>query len=186
MKPLNRVQWRNWLKANHASQKEIWLVLLKKHTGRQAMSYEDAVEEAICFGWIDGILKRIDENTFRRRFTPRAGKSHWSEPNLRRARRMIDAGRMTPAGLEKLGDALMLFERHGSPQKHPLAVEAPPELMARLQTHGAAWREFRKLPPSLRQQYIGWVTDARKETTRLRRLQEVIAVLARGERLGLK
>jgi uncharacterized protein YdeI (YjbR/CyaY-like superfamily) len=97
-----RRDWRAWLKSHHETEKEIWLVFHKKHTGKAGLTYDDAVEEAICFGWIDSIVKRRDEQTYVQRFTPRNPKSNWSILNIDRAKKMIAAGLMTAAGLAKM------------------------------------------------------------------------------------
>ncbi|MGB2982026.1 MAG: hypothetical protein WBC77_12350, partial [Candidatus Zixiibacteriota bacterium] len=95
----NRDDWRAWLRKNHSSQKEVWLIYYKKHTGKPRIPYDDAVEEALCYGWIDSTIKRIDEEKYAQKFTPRSEKSNWSELNKRRAKKMIREGRMTQAGL---------------------------------------------------------------------------------------
>lgn len=94
----SREEWRSWLKKDQARTEEVWLVYYKKHTGTLSISYMDSVEEALCFGWIDGIKKRIDEEKYTHRFTPRKSKSKWSEINVRLAKKMIDEGKMTPLG----------------------------------------------------------------------------------------
>ncbi len=98
--PNNRNEWREWLQANHDTHNEIWLVYYKKHTGKPTISYNDSVEEALCFGWIDGIKKRIDDEAYCHRFTPRRSNSNWSETNVKRAVLMIEKGLMTPSGLK--------------------------------------------------------------------------------------
>ena len=100
-----REQWRAWLGENHDAAKELWLVFHKKHTGKGGLTYDEAVEEALCFGWIDGILKRIDDEKHMVRFCPRRKNSIWSERNKERVRRMIEAGRMTDIGLAKVQEA---------------------------------------------------------------------------------
>ena len=94
----DRSKWRAWLAANGAAEREIWLVIYKKHTGTPCVSYDEAVVEALCFGWIDGLIKRLDDDRYARRFTPRKPGSNWSESNKVRVRKMIAEGRMTPAG----------------------------------------------------------------------------------------
>src|SRR5512145_166567 len=94
----NRKAWRSWLKRNHRSKKGVWLIYYKKHTGQTSISYADAVEEAICFGWIDGQIKKIDDDRYMQRFTPRTAKSLWSVINVERANKMIELGYMTEAG----------------------------------------------------------------------------------------
>ena len=97
----DRRAWRFWLEKNGPRDKEVWVIFYKKHTGKPSVSYEEAVEEAICFGWIDGILRRVDDERYAQKFTPRAEKTVWSETNARRANKMIREGRMTEAGLTK-------------------------------------------------------------------------------------
>jgi uncharacterized protein YdeI (YjbR/CyaY-like superfamily) len=96
----NREQWRSWLQEHHGSEKEIWLILYKKNSGKPSLPYEDVVEEAVSFGWIDGKVKRIDDEKYMRRYSPRTAKSAWSESNIAWAEKMIAQGRMTPSGLQ--------------------------------------------------------------------------------------
>jgi uncharacterized protein YdeI (YjbR/CyaY-like superfamily) len=98
----SREEWRKWLEKHHRTEKSVWLVQFRKHTGRKSLSYDDAVEEAICFGWIDSFMHGIDDDSYAQKFTPRQAVSQWSEANLNRAAKMIREGKMTPAGLEKL------------------------------------------------------------------------------------
>jgi uncharacterized protein YdeI (YjbR/CyaY-like superfamily) len=102
-----RRDWRTWLKSHHETEKEIWLIFHKKHTGKARLAYDDAVEEAICFGWIDSIIKRRDEQTYIQKFTPRNLNSRWSSLNVERAKKMIAAGLMTAAGLAKIDPSLL-------------------------------------------------------------------------------
>lgn len=101
----SRDEWRSWLQNNHAAEKEIWLIYYKKHTGKPRIPYDDAVEEALCFGWIDSIVKRIDDEKYIQKYTPRKDKSIWSELNKKRTEKMIKQGRMTEAGLIKIQKA---------------------------------------------------------------------------------
>ena len=177
----DRQTWRAWLAKHQADRKEIWLVFYKKHTGHPSVSYEEAVEEAICFGWIDSILQRMDEERYAQKFTPRAAKTKWSATNVRRAQRMIKAGWMTPAGLAKY--------RGAKPVQSPAArapLTLPAELMGVLQANGRACENFFKLAPSARRLYVGWILEGKKEETRLRRLREAIELLAAGRKLGMK
>jgi len=184
-KPGNREQWRNWLEKNHAKETEVWLVFLKQHTGRPNVSYNDAVEEALCFGWIDGVKRSIDEDHYTHRFTPRKSDSKWSELNKERARHMIDAGRMAPAG-EK---SIELAKKNGK-WTRPANVRAdfsmPPEFNARLKRNAKAATFFATLAPSYQRQYIAWIATAKRPETRNRRLDEAIELLTRGEKLGMR
>ncbi|MCK4233163.1 hypothetical protein KAX75_01940, partial [candidate division WOR-3 bacterium] len=101
----NRKGWREWLEKNYATKKEVWLIYYKKHTGKPIILYEDTVEEALCFGWIDSIIRGIDDEKYARKFTPRTEDSGWSELNKKRAKKMIAAGKMTKAGLQKIEEA---------------------------------------------------------------------------------
>lgn len=96
----DRKQWRSWLRKNHASEREIWLIIYKKKSNKPSIPYEDAVEEAVCFGWIDGRVKRIDDEKYMQRYSPRTAKSAWSASNIARAEKMIAQGKMTEAGLK--------------------------------------------------------------------------------------
>ncbi|MFP3944469.1 MAG: YdeI/OmpD-associated family protein [Alphaproteobacteria bacterium] len=98
--PESAHDWRDWLEENYGRCDEIWLVFYKKHTGKAAISYEEAVEEALCFGWIDSVKRRLDDERYAFRFTPRKPSSKWSPSNIRRVEKLIAEGRMTPAGLE--------------------------------------------------------------------------------------
>ena len=100
-----RGDWRTWLERNHDAQSEVWLVFYKKHTGKPTIPYDSAVEEALCFGWIDSIIKRVDNERYVRKFTPRKGRSIWSKLNKKRASKMIREGRMTEAGLKMIDEA---------------------------------------------------------------------------------
>lgn len=175
-----REQWRAWLEKHHATETEVWLVYAKKHTGKPRVSYEAAVEEALCFGWIDSTTHKVDDDHHAQTFTPRKDRTNWSALNLERVRRLIAEGRMTEAGLVKL---------HPDPNYRPperLGPEPPPDLEKALRKHPAAWERFQGLTPSQRRDHLRYMTEAKKEETRQRRLQVVIRMLERGERLGMK
>jgi uncharacterized protein YdeI (YjbR/CyaY-like superfamily) len=181
-----RDAWRAWLEKNHAAETEVWLIYYKKHTGRPRIPYDDAVEEALCFGWIDSIVRRIDEDSYAQKFTPRRKGSQWSELNRKRIRGLIKAGRMTQAGLAKVS-AEILTEQEGSvsgPKKKELVV--PAYIEHALKKHGAAWENFNNLAPSYRRNYVKWIDGAKKNETREKRLKESIELLAKNKRLGLK
>jgi uncharacterized protein YdeI (YjbR/CyaY-like superfamily) len=110
MKSLNvtgRDDWRAWLQDNHSVETEIWLVINKKHAARPGILYKDAVEEALCYGWIDGLARSLDHETYTQRFTPRRPNSNWAESNKLRVRKLIAAGRMTPAGLAAIPPSIL-------------------------------------------------------------------------------
>jgi uncharacterized protein YdeI (YjbR/CyaY-like superfamily) len=177
--PANRAAWRRWLAKHHATSRGVWLVFYKKSTGRKGLSYDDAVEEAISFGWIDSVIRRIDDETYGQRFTPRNPKSSWSATNIRRAEKVIREGRMTEPGLARF--------RGAAPRVRPSAVPGlalTAELSAVLRADTQAEAEFLRLPPSHRKNYVAWVMDAKKDETRLRRLGKLIAILRTGQRPG--
>ena len=145
----DRAKWRAWLAKNHNKEDEIWLVAYKKHTGKPSVPYNDAVEEALCYGWIDSIVKRLDEDRTAQRYTPRRPKSQLSETNKERIRRLIDQGKMTKAGLEKVKDKL------------EEKVEISPDISKALKKDPTVWKNFQAFPESYRQIRVGWIEGAR-------------------------
>ena len=167
-----REQWRAWLKKHHQSETEVWLIYYKKHSGRPRIPYDEAVEEALCFGWIDSIGKRIDDEKFAQKFTPRRNRTNWSALNKRRLRKLIREGRMTEAGLAKV-DLVMLGEE-AKPKQKKGDDDIPHFVKKTLMANSNAWKNFRNLAPSHRRQYIHWIMDAKKEETRERRLLDAV------------
>lgn len=182
----NRSQWRRWLANNHDREKKgIWLVFYKKETGKPSLEYEEAVEEALCFGWIDSIIKRIDGDRYCRKFTPRKDTSRWSEINKKRAKKVIAQRRMTKFGMAKIDAA----KRFGSWEKNPrpvIKLTVPRELSEAIARNGKAKDFFDQLAPTYRKHFIGWIVTARTPETRSRRIKETLALLERGQKLGLK
>ena len=181
----DRETWRAWLEKNHASAKEVWLVYYKKHTGKASVSYRESVEEALCFGWIDGIRKRVDDECYMHRFTPRRKGSKWSSLNIRLATEMIEAGQMSKAGLDTFKNRV---EHDGESTKTTGVqdVSLAAETEEGLKANKKAWENFGKLAPGYRKQYIGWLQSAKKPETRERRLKELIRVLEQNKKLGMK
>jgi uncharacterized protein YdeI (YjbR/CyaY-like superfamily) len=171
----DRNQWRDWLKENYKEKKDVWLVYYKKHTGKPTIPYGDAVEEAICFGWIDSTVNRIDEERYKQRYTPRHMKSIWSDSNVKRAERMIRAGKMTSEGLTKfkkgLRDNTKLLES-GLTSNNKLVI--PGELREGLKKNKKAWENFNNFADSYKKMYIFWYVDAKKDETRSKRLKEIV------------
>ncbi|HUT34764.1 MAG TPA: YdeI/OmpD-associated family protein [Planctomycetota bacterium] len=176
--------WRRWLEENHASEREVWLVFHKKHTGVPSPTYDESVEEALCFGWIDGIIKRLDDRCYARKFTPRARRSPWSELNKRRAERLIKAGRMAEAGLARVAEAKASGEWDAD--RTISTDELPQELLDALAGHPQARSHFDALPPSHRKRYVLWVASAKLVETRQKRSNQAVVMLERGDTLGLK
>jgi len=181
----NRDDWREWLEKNYETEKEIWLVYYKKHTGKPSVPYTDSVEEALCFGWIDSIIKKINDEKFARKFTPRKDKSRWSDTNKRRARKMMKEGKMTDVGLAKIIEAKRSGEWFtAAPSKGEPIL--PPYMKEALAKNTRALENFNNLAKSYRRQYIGWISSAKREETRQRRLAEIVRLLERNEKLGMK
>jgi uncharacterized protein YdeI (YjbR/CyaY-like superfamily) len=171
----NRAQWRDWLKKNYKEKKDAWLVYYKKHTGKPTIPYDDAVEEAICFGWIDSTVRRIDEERYKQRYTPRNIKSVWSDSNVKRAGRMIKAGKMTDEGLDKYikgsRDNTRLLENGITSNKKMII---PGELKEGLKKNKKAWENFNNFADSYKKMYIFWYMDAKRDETRSKRMKEII------------
>ncbi len=173
----DRDEWRNWLAKNHKKEPGIWLVYYKKHTGKPRVSYNDAVEEAICFGWIDSTIQRMDEERYRQKFTPRNRRSKWSAHNVKRANRMISEGKITEAGLV----LFKAWKATGNPSESGDKLEkepAPPgQLLQALKKNRIALENFNHLAPSHKRNYILWITDAKKEETKKRRIDKAVIML---------
>jgi uncharacterized protein YdeI (YjbR/CyaY-like superfamily) len=181
----SRSEWHDWLRKNHDTKKEVWLIFYKKHTGKPSIPYDDAVEEALCFGWIDSIIKRIDDERFARKFTLRKSGSRWSELNKKRARKMIEEGKMREAGLLRIEEAKESGEWFkAAPVRKELVI--PSFVKEALAKNKKALNNFNNLAKSYKRQYVGWITSAKREETRRRRLAEAIKALEKNERLGMK
>jgi uncharacterized protein YdeI (YjbR/CyaY-like superfamily) len=172
----DRDQWRRWLQKNFARREEIWLVFYKKASRKQTVCYEHAVEEALCFGWVDGLKKGLDQECFAFRFTPRKAKSAWSKSNLDRVERLIAAGKMTPAGIAA-------YRSVGRRDVPPMPTEMPTALEETFRKQRAAWTNYQKFPPGYRRVTAGWVASAKKQETQAKRLEKLIEFSARNERI---
>ncbi len=167
----NRKQWRTWLQKNHQNKEEIWLLYYKKHTNKPTIPYADAVEEALCFGWIDSKVKRIDDETYKQRYTPRNLRSVWSQHNVTRVKKMIQQKKMTKIGLEKYEYAIK------NNLVAPLAKDVPPppdDLLNALTKEPLAAKHFKEAAPSYQLIYIHWINQAKQEKTRKRRILQTI------------
>lgn len=181
----NRQEWRAWLEQHYQSESEVWLIFAKSHTGQPCISYDDSVEEALCFGWIDSIIQKIDEDTYARKYTPRTNTAKWSDLNKRRVAKLIREGRMTEAGLEKIAENASTFSEE-APAPKPKELVIPPYIEQVLREHPQAWENFCRMAPSARRIYIGWISDAKRQETIDRRLQEAIGRLEQNLPLGMK
>jgi uncharacterized protein YdeI (YjbR/CyaY-like superfamily) len=175
--------FRSWLHVHHATERELWLGFYKKTSGRTGLTYQEAVDEALCYGWIDGKLRRIDDVCHQIRFTPRKPTSHWSAINIAKVAALREAGRMTPAGLAVF-DARRRAPAPYSHENSDAPVRLPPAYEKKMRAKKRAWRYFEAQPPWYRRNAQFWVMSAKREETRERRLTALIDACARGERLG--
>lgn len=186
MKPkffATREKFREWLEKNHASATELEVGFYRKGSGKQSITYAEALDEALCFGWIDGVRRSLDETSYKQRFTPRRARSIWSLVNVKHVERLKKEGRMHAAGLAA-------YEQRDPKRTGIYSFEnAPRELSAEYEkefrkTKGA-WEYFQTYPPYLKKTVSYWVMSAKKEETRLARLRRLIESSARGERIGV-
>ena len=178
----DRAAWRTWLAGHASTDAEIWLVYFKKHTGKPTVSYLDSLEEALCFGWVDSLIQKIDDDRYARKFTPRRIGSKWSEVIQRLVAKLIREGLMTEAGLARVDFSLP----EGEPiRQRPAETPTPGWLKTGLRTSPLAWENFEKLPPSHQRRYIVWISDAKRDETRQKRIREAIALLEGNKRLGI-
>ena len=180
-----RDEWRQWLAANHDKSAGVWLVFYRTSSGMPAIEYSDAVEEALCFGWIDSIIKKRDGDSYLRKMTPRNPASRWSQLNKKRVHRLIRQGLMREPGLAKV-KAARESGMWDKPDRREMSFEIPGELKAALAKNKKAKTFFDRLAPSYRKHFIGWIAAAKRQETRKRRIEESIALLQQGKKLGLK
>ena len=176
----SRREWRSWLAKNHASSAGVWLVYYKDHTGVKSIDYGDSVCEALCFGWVDSLIKRLDEERYARKFTPRKPTSNWSDSNRKRWAELQAAGLLAEAGLA----AAPTENRYGPRPEIPEGV--PAELEKALQANAKARKFFQTLAASHQRHYAGWIHLAKRPETREKRIRECVKLLAAGKKLGLK
>jgi uncharacterized protein YdeI (YjbR/CyaY-like superfamily) len=176
--------YRRWLEEHHSSASDVW-VGIRKGTGRQVdrggLTYAEAVDEALCFGWIDSRLRGLDETSYAQRFTPRRPGSNWSATNVKRVGELIAAGRMRPAGLHAFEQRRTDRATEYTYATRP--ADLPEEFAAMFRRHEEAWRFFSSTPSSYRRSMAWWIVSARRQETRLRRLAAVIDESAAGRRI---
>jgi uncharacterized protein YdeI (YjbR/CyaY-like superfamily) len=174
---------RAWLEAHHDTAAELWVGFYKKATGRPSITYPQALDEALCYGWIDGVRKSVDAESYTTRFTPRRRGSNWSAVNIRRVGELTALGRMRPPGLRA-------FEVRDESKTSPYSSENAPvdfdaDTAEQFRAQGAAWDFFIAQPPGYRRTATWWVMSAKREDTRRKRLATLIEDSANGRRLGL-
>jgi uncharacterized protein YdeI (YjbR/CyaY-like superfamily) len=182
----SRAKWRSWLAENHDKEEQgIWLVFFKKGTQKASLEYDEAVGEALCFGWIDSVVRRIDDEKYCRKFTPRRPGSVWSDLNKRRVASLIREDRMTEFGLAKIEEA----KRRGRWEINPrpeIPSTIPKAFAEALKRNRSAREFFERLAPTYRKQYIGWIVGAKRLETQRNRTRDAVKRLAEGQKLGIK
>jgi uncharacterized protein YdeI (YjbR/CyaY-like superfamily) len=178
---ITRKEWRSWLAANHDTEKEIWLIYFRKSSGKPRIPYNDAVEEALCYGWIDSILKGIDDERFAQRFSPRRPRSNLSEMNKERIRRLIREKKMTAIGLKAVSHAF-----DGSKDGEETFTIAP-DILTSLQADEQAWENLQKFPEGYKRVRIGFIESQRRHGNDAFRksLEHFISMTARNKRFGM-
>jgi uncharacterized protein YdeI (YjbR/CyaY-like superfamily) len=176
-------EFRQWLKQNHDRASELMIGFHKKSSGKKSITYAEALDEALCFGWIDGVRKKLNETSYVQRFTPRKPRSIWSLINVRHVERLKKEGRMHPAGLEA-------YERRDPKRTGIYSFETEPHKLApdyekRFRQNKSAWKFFEEQAPYYKKLMIFRVMSGKKEETRLRRLEQLIESSAQGRRIGL-
>jgi uncharacterized protein YdeI (YjbR/CyaY-like superfamily) len=172
---------RAWFERNHDRETELWVGFHRKGSGKPSITWPEAVDQALCFGWIDSVRKRVDDTSYMNRFTPRKPTSTWSAVNVKRVRELIELGLMTPAGLRafeaRRDNRIGIYSYEQRPQELPAKYARP------FRTDAPAWKAWRAMPPGYRKAATWWVISAKKEETRQRRLATLIETTARGERI---
>ena len=178
VQPKSRKAWRAWLEKHHVSSPGVWLVYAKKHTGIPSLTYNDAVEEALCFGWIDSLLHPVDDKLFKQVFTPRKPKSVWSALNRTRVAKLIAAGSMSAAGMAMVTVA----KKTGTWEalKHIEALEPPEDLAKAITANAAAQQRWPDCPPGMRKTFLYWLNNAKRPETRAIRIGQIVNAVARG------
>lgn len=177
-------EWRAWLEKNHAKSAEVWLAYYKKASGKKSVTYNEALDEALCFGWIDSIVKRLDEEKYMQRYSPRKPGSIWSARNKAHIARLVAEGRLAPAGKAKVEAA----KKDGSWNKLDtidVRPETPPDLEAALKRRPDIKALWDKQPPSHKKMYSWWVIDAKRPETRSRRVAETLRRIQAGRKPGM-
>jgi uncharacterized protein YdeI (YjbR/CyaY-like superfamily) len=166
-------QWRRWLEKHHSIETEAWLILYKKKYQDQGLSLDEAILEALCFGWIDGKLKRLDEKCYALRFSPRTAKSIWSMSNIRRVEKLIAEGKMTDAGKQKIAEAKENGEWEAAIRREQVEI-IPEALEVALRKVDGGITAYQTLPASRKKTYIYWLQSAMREETKQRRIQKIL------------
>lgn len=179
--------WRAWLARNHDKAKGVWLAYYKKASGKRSVTYEEALQEALCYGWIDSTIGRIDDEKYKQKYTPRNERSVWSAANKARVERLIAEGRMAPPGLTKIEAAKRngSWERLSDVERVGRGAAVPADLLAALAKEPRARQVFDTRPPSEKKLWAYWILSAKKPETRARRVSETVQRILAGRRPGI-
>jgi uncharacterized protein YdeI (YjbR/CyaY-like superfamily) len=172
-------EFRKWPAKHHATERELWVGYYKKETGKGGLTWPESVDEALCYGWIDGVRKKVDEESYTNRFSPRTAKSTWSAINIRRAQELIDAGRMRAAGLAAFESRREYRSGIYSYEQRKDQLDEP--YQGRLKRNQKAWAFYQGQTPGYRRLANWWVVSAKREVTRLKRLDQLIELSAQGK-----
>lgn len=176
-----RKAWRSWLAKHHATEPEIWVIYYKKSSGKQRIPYNDTVEEALCYGWIDSTTKPIDDEKYAQRFSPRRPKAKWSPMNIERLYRLLEQKKVTKAGLEAAKDVLATIRR-----RRDKKIVIPTDILKALKRDPTIWRNFSLFPTSYKRIRIGWIDGSRRRPDVFQqRLRYFLKMTAQNKRFGM-
>jgi len=177
-------KWRSWLSKNHLKSQGVWLVFQRKETGKPSPTYDDALDWALAYGWIDSIIRKIDEEKYARKFTPRKPWSIWSSSNINRVQRLEQEGKMTWWGMEAFSKRTS--EKSLSEKFSPQDFKIPSDLEKALRANPRAWSNFEQYTPSYRKRYLMWISSAKKSETREMRIREAVDLISKNVKALLK
>jgi uncharacterized protein YdeI (YjbR/CyaY-like superfamily) len=181
----SRPEWRDWLQVNHATAKEVWLTIYKKHASKMGITMQEAMEEALCFGWVDSVMHGVDTEKFMLRFSPRRRGSVWAMSNIKRVEKLIAEGRMTPSGMATVEEARQNGAWDAAIRRENIN-DIPNDLQEALETNEIARRNFERLPNSLKKQSLWWIAEAKTPATRQRRINQTVKQAAENAKASEK
>jgi len=186
----NKASFRSWLEKNHNQSPGVCILFYKKHVNIEGIKYSEALEEALCFGWIDSLVKRLDDEQYVRKFTPRKDTSKWSEVNKKKVTALMKEGRMTEAGLKRIDIYLKTervdWENKTTQERDTGEFDIPEFIMETFAQNEPALTHFNQLAQSYKKHYLDWITKAKREKTIRKRLMESVALLKENKKLGMK
>lgn len=186
----SREEYRGWLERHYNISPGFWMVYYKKLSKVQSISYDEALEESLCFGWVDSIIKKIDEEKYSRKFTPRINTTNWSDYNKKKIGKLIESDKMTKAGLDKIDPAILSSilnkDLPVSSKKQAQELKIPDFIIDEFSKNEPALENFNNLAPSHKREYVLWITNAKREATIQKRIKESISLLIENKKLGLR